>query len=249
MSRQSLQETETLDMWGSAIEEAYLEPGTLPHSLKQFFECTPEPPAQTRTPSSPKGHSPFVVVRVERSSKAVQELLAKDGFVHSRRFSVLPSYRAPRWLLPLGGSNQMLLATRIYAPYAPTSRVLKSMFLRVIKAGWRGWGCGRLLVAAKAPLPLEIMVREITGESEPIFALSLGYGGTFRKLTIQVMRSDGEILGYIKFPITHTATSRVRHEAAVLQRLWTFAPLRPHIPRVLYANNWGDGFLLFQSAG
>jgi thiamine kinase-like enzyme len=149
----------------------------------------------------------------------------------------------------LGDTQQMLVGSQIYVPYAPTARLLKAMFLRVTKAGWKGWGCGELLVASKGPLPLEVMVRDVTGESEPTFAMSLGFGGNFRKLAVQVMRPNGEILGYIKLPLTEAATERVRHEAAILERLWNFAPLHPHIPKVLYASEWADGFLLFQSTG
>jgi hypothetical protein len=149
----------------------------------------------------------------------------------------------------LGDTNQILAGSQIYAPYAPSARLLKAMFLRVVKAGWEGWGCRQLLVASKGLLPLEAMVRNVTGEPELTFAMSLGFGGKLRKLTVQVMRPDGEIMGYIKFPLTEAATERVRHEAAILERLWNFAPLRQHIPKVLYASEWADGFLLFQSTG
>jgi hypothetical protein len=79
--------------------------------------------------------------------------------------------------------------------------------------------------------------------------LSLGTPNRFRKLTIQVMRPNGEILGYIKLPLTEEATERVRHEAEVLERLWSFAALRGHIPKVLHAGDWGYGYILFQSRG
>jgi hypothetical protein len=106
-----------------------------------------------------------------------------------------------------------------------------------------------VLVASRGPLPLEALVREVTGESQPVFALSLGTALRFRKLTVQVMRPSGEILGYIKLPLTDAAAERVRHEAGTLNRLWSFAALRSHIPRVLYSGVWGDGAILFQSGG
>ena len=90
---------------------------------------------------------------------------------------------------------------------------------------------------------------EVTGEREPTFAMSLGVGGNVRKLTVQVMRPNGEILGYIKLPLTEAAAERVRREAGILERLRHFAPLRPHIPKVLYAGEWSDGYILFQSPG
>jgi Phosphotransferase enzyme family len=92
-------------------------------------------------------------------------------------------------------------------------------------------------------------VGKVTGERQPVFSLSVGTESPFRKLTVQVMRPDGEILGYIKLPLTETAVQRVRHEAETLNRLWSFPALRSHIPRVLYSGEWGDGAILFQSGG
>ena len=227
----------------------HLEAGTLQRALEQLLGPAVEPAPQNRTKLlNPTTHPVSVTVHQGASRRSVEEL-AKNGFVHFHRFSVLPSCKAPRWLLPLGDTHQMLVGSQICAPHAPTSRLLKAVFLRVIKAGWRGWGCGQLLVASKGPLPLELMVRDVTGEPEPTFAMSLGFAGNFRKLTVQVMRPNSEILGYIKLPLTEAATERVRHEAAILERLWNFAPVRPHIPKVLYASEWAHGFLLFQSTG
>jgi peptidoglycan/xylan/chitin deacetylase (PgdA/CDA1 family) len=62
------------------------------------------------------------------------------------------------------------------------------------------------------------------------------------------MRPNGEILGYMKLPLAGAAPSRVRHEAMVLERLWNFPALRPHIPQLLHAGTWNDSYLLFQSA-
>jgi hypothetical protein len=96
---------------------------------------------------------------------------------------------------------------------------------------------------------MEALVREVTGECQPVFALSLGTEIRVRKLTVQVMHPNGEILGYIKLPLTDAAVERVRHEAETLNRLWSFPALRPHVPRVLYSGEWGDGYILFQSRG
>jgi len=119
----------------------------------------------------------------------------------------------------------------------------------MVAARCHGFVLPRMLVASRAALPVEALVREVTGECQPVFALSLGTESRFRKLALQVMRPSGEILGYIKLPLTDAAVERVRHEAEVLNNLWNFAALRPHIPRVLYSGEWGDGYILFQSGG
>ena len=137
----------------------------------------------------------------------------------------------------------------IYTPYASRARILKGLLVRAVKAGWQGLARSRVLIAAREPLALENLVREVPGDASPVFALSLGTPGRYRKLTVQVMGSDGEILGYIKLPLTEAATERLRHEAEVLSRLGNFATLRPHVPKLLHAGEWADGYILFQSRG
>jgi hypothetical protein len=51
----------------------------------------------------------------------------------------------------------------------------------------------------------------------------------------------------MKLPLTDPAIDRVRNEAAILERLWKFPTLRPHIPRPFYAGNWNNTYVLFQS--
>ena len=92
-------------------------------------------------------------------------------------------------------------------------------------------------------------MREVTGECQRSLPCRWAPRDRFRKLTIQVMRPEGEILGYIKLPLTEAATERVRHEAEMLGRLWNFPALRCHIPEVLYAGDWENGYILFQSRG
>lgn len=208
---------------------------TLQTALKQFVgegdECSDSP------------------VVLENPSPRTVRTLRANGYQYLRKFSVLPSGKAPRWLLPLGDTNQMLASCQGYTPYRPAARLLKAMLLRVIKAGWKGTGCRQVLVASKDPLPLEVLVREVTGEREPVFAFSLGPLGAFRKMTAHAMRPSGEILGYLKFPVAKAATERVRHEAEVLERLWLFPALRPHIPTILHAGTWAERYVLFQSPG
>jgi hypothetical protein len=68
-------------------------------------------------------------------------------------------------------------------------------------------------------------------------------------VTVQAMRPGGEILGYIKLPLTEGAGQRIRHEAATLEQLRRSHLLRQHVPEVLFAGEWHDRYTLFQSAG
>jgi peptidoglycan-N-acetylglucosamine deacetylase len=125
---------------------------------------------------------------------------------------------------------------------------MKHVLTRIIRTGWNGWARHRVLVASRESLPLEVLVSEITGERNPVFALSLGNQPAVRKLTVQAMRPDGNILGYVKLPLTDCAAERVRHEGMILERLWNSPALRRHIPRLLHAGVWGESYALFQTA-
>lgn len=181
-------------------------------------------------------------------SASLTNSLTKRGYTHLRRFIVLPSRRMPRWLLPGGLSNATLAGTHIYLPQKWVPRTFKTLVVQMIRRGWDRWPHSEVLIASKGPLPFELLITAVTQERNPIFALSLARRLAVRKLTVQVMRPNGEILGYVKLPLARAATERVRHEATVLEKLWTFPNLRPHIPQLFHAGTWGDSYLLFQSA-
>jgi len=165
-----------------------------------------------------------------------------QGDLMRHRFAVLPSRQEPRCLLPLGDSRTTLEGFRVYTPYGFGARLRKALLAQIVKTGWSGWAMHSLYVGE--PLGLKALVTNVTGERNPAFAMLLGPPGKYRKLTIQVMRSAGETLGYIKLGLTNPASERVRHEASVLEDL---SGLRPQVPSVLYSGDWQNGYMLFQS--
>jgi hypothetical protein len=177
----------------------------------------------------------------------VQDAAPESGRVHS--FSVLPSPRDPRLLVPLEDREAALRALEIYSPYQRKARLLKRGLSLAIRSGSGLWARHRVSLAAGSLSGLERLVTESTGEENPRFAFSIGTPVEARKFTVQAMRADGEILGYVKFPLNDAAAERVRHEAATLEHLSRFSALRPHIPRVLFAGEWHGQSILFQTAG
>jgi hypothetical protein len=135
----------------------------------------------------------------------------------------------------------------MYEPHKWAARAVKSTLLTLMKVGWNGACCSKVVIASTGKLGLEKLVHDVTGEAQPVFAMSLGRQAAVRKLTVQVMRPSGEILGYIKLPLTATAVGRVRNEARMVERLWTFPTLRLHIPQLLYSGNWNGTYVVFQS--
>jgi len=182
-------------------------------------------------------------------SRRLRRDLECNRFTHIQEYSILPGRTKPRWLLPVKKSL-MLSGLNLYAPFSKRGRFLKSLLSGMIHLGWKGRTNTKILLASRKPLPFQVLVSEITGEEQPEFALSLGNADQFHSLVVQAMCRNGEILGYIKMPLTAAAVKFVRNEAKVLNHLWEHScSLRHHIPRVLYSGEWQNHFVLFQSAG
>jgi Phosphotransferase enzyme family len=187
------------------------------------------------------------VVVLENTSSRMIETLAAGGYVHQRRFALLPSRRTLRWLLPHMPERRSIDGLQLYVPYGNIGRIIKSLVVHARSAGWHGWFRDTIVVASKSPTPLEVLLTEITGEQEFVFSVSRGTPGAFQKLTVQVMRTDGSILGYVKLPATAAANDRLRNEAAIVSKLSEYAALRSHIPRLIYAGLLNARYILFQS--
>lgn len=190
-----------------------------------------------------------VAVVAGLSSQLLAARLRSHGFTSIRRFVIFPTARSVRWIIPARNHHSTRVVLQTYTAYGARTRWLKRLLLATTRLGWTALARDKLLVGSRQPLEIESLVSDITGEPQPVFALTLGTQGAFRKLSIQVMRPDGEILGYIKLPMTVEAIERVRHEAAMLGSLFSFVVLRSQIPRVLHAGAWGESYILFQSAG
>jgi len=180
-------------------------------------------------------------------SHELSKVLRHKGYTHFRRFVSLPSRDAVRWLLPIGNAGGTVEGTQIYVPHRWLPRAAKELFIAAIKMGWNGALLPQVVIASTEPLRLETLVSSVTGVNAPLFALSFGRRPAVRKLTVQAMHPEGGVLGYMKLPLTECAMERVCHEASVLERLWGYPALHPHIPRLLYAGAWNGSYMLFQS--
>jgi len=94
---------------------------------------------------------------------------------------------------------------------------------------------------------LKHIVSRMTGEVHPAFAISIGARGKYQKITVQAMKRNGEVLGFAKIPMTAAAEDRARREAEVLSKLGSYPHLDDCIPKLLWAGDWQDTFLLFEA--
>jgi hypothetical protein len=197
--------------------------------------------------NEPNQNDEHVVFMTGASSGTLASSLRRNGFMNVREFMVLPSASQARWVIPIGVTVCTSSGLDIYAPHKIVARAWKQLLAITTLAGCTGWARHKLIIGSRQPLSLELLIKHVMGEGDPVFSLSLGAPGRFRKLTIQIMNRDGEILGYAKLPITREAVARIRHEAATLQYLSKFSALRNQVPRLLYAGEWEDGYILIQS--
>jgi hypothetical protein len=169
------------------------------------------------------------------------------------------------------GSERQPGTPRLYAP-AQTRRIAVAEEAALVFATERGWQIDSRISALRSLFcggpPSEsrrladecnrlarmgarscagCVRKAITNRKSREQNLSLGTPGAFQKLAVQVMREDGEILGYLKMPLTEAAGDRLRHEATILQKLRAFPQLRGRIPDLLYSGNWNETYVLFQT--
>jgi hypothetical protein len=221
---------------------------TLDGVLRLFLGWNREDPLPAAEELSRNGPAlPDVLVSRSQESSVCKQL-ARQGYTHQHRFAILPSRTQPRWLLPLTNARRTIDGFELYTPYSRATRLMKALVVRVRATGWEGWVRHSVLMAARAPLPIEKLVTEVTGERHLTFAVSLGTPGPVQKLTVQMMRTDGRILGYLKMPLKSGAEQRLRHEADTIEKLQRFAKIRAHIPQLLFAGSWEGRFVVFQSA-
>jgi hypothetical protein len=220
--------------------------GSLETALRAFLGWIPDIPL--RFDELPDGSAALPDLAVFKNcTPKVTKRLARDGHIHQHRFAVLPSRKKARWLLPLTNRTLALDGFELYKPFSTGARMMKTLVLLVRATGWSGWVQDEVLIASRSLLPIERLVSDVTGENQFIFTLSLGTPGAFQKLTVQVMRPDGVILGYLKMPLTEAAGQRLSNEAEFLTKLSRFPQMRSHVPRLLFGGLWNGRNILFES--
>jgi hypothetical protein len=170
-----------------------------------------------------------------------------SGIRWRQQFAVVPSFAKPFLLVPVGNAQCVKNGLRLYSPYARRARLLKTVLSPILQNAKMHFLYPILWMESFERLAIQDLVTQITGEHNPIFAMRIGAPGRYQKLTLNAMRPNGELLGYVKLPLTPDASGRVRHEATMLRRLAEYPQLRPHLPQCLYDGLLGEKYVLFQS--
>ncbi len=189
--------------------------------LREILQCSPEshPRTSTRTP-------------------------------RTISYAAVPSARNVRWLLPLNNRRCTRNGLSIYTPFAARARFMKAGLTLIsnFPSLWPSVRDHVTLNSFEYLVPLERLTHEFTGIHHPVFCFAIGTAGKYRKLSGQVMDLQGNVGGFLKISLTDDARGRVEREAKVLQELAAADVLAGQIPRVLYAGNWSNKFLLLTTA-
>ena len=165
---------------------------------------------------------------------------------HVEMYAVLPSSSQQRWLVPAGNRALALSGLDVYQPYGVLGGAIKRALAVSIRCGLNLYARKTLGVSAADAGALRRLIENVTGERDCGFALLIGNFGRYRKATIQVMTPAGDVLGYLKVPLTSEADERVRNEGWAVAQVAQIPGLKGRVPEVLFAGEWNGRYVLLQ---
>lgn len=160
------------------------------------------------------------------------------------------------YLVPLKSRRAAAAALRLYNPQTLKARLSRRLLAVGLRLGVgqpflkRTW----LPMATMAgPQPahqgsLFTYLQDVLGQDHLTFAVSLGSPGPHSKPVVQMMDTEGRIVGYAKVGRDETSNALVQNEAQVLQALASACWQTFSLPEVLATAWWRDHFLCVLSA-
>ena len=182
---------------------------------------------------------------------------APAGFERAEAYLALPRAANPRLLVPLGSSRAAAAAlARNHDATSPKARLGRAALGAGLKVGLTQRVADRVdvfvdpsLSAAERPQHLLTEhLREIFGRPDLEMAVILGVPRLNRKPVLQVLASDGTVVGYVKAAWNDLTAGLVRNEARVLADLAAAEPTTFTPPAFVAAGPWGDLELIAASA-
>jgi hypothetical protein len=165
-------------------------------------------------------------------------------------WGLLPDRRDPRLLVPLDSPRPAATALRQYSDgMTQRARLAKALLGLGLRCGGVQWLLRRrglvLLVGAHggdgpAAMPLLDHAAEVLGKDDLTAAIIVGSPRPNRKPVVQLLRTDGAPVGYMKVGWNHLTRRLVRNEASVLARLAEREPGNFSAPRLLHHGRWRD---------
>lgn len=172
------------------------------------------------------------------------------------KFAVVPSLKAPRFLIPLESRKPAVNSLRTYSAQKPLARSFKWGLATGLRLG-----IAQPLLRQRVSIqrvgsdnssvlrdcPLDQFLAQALGKSEVFLGVSLGTPTVHQKPLIQVMDREGRPLGYAKIGWNRDTISIVENEAEVLKRLSPIEFENGMTPRALITERWKEYYVLLQS--
>ncbi|HEV3494968.1 MAG TPA: hypothetical protein VHA34_01315 [Actinomycetes bacterium] len=182
---------------------------------------------------------------------------APAGFQRAEAYLVLPRAANPRLLVPLGSPRAAAAAlARNHDATSAKARLGRAALGAGLKVGVTQRLADRIDVfvdpaLSPAERPQHLLtehLREIFGRPDVEMAVILGVPRLNRKPVLQVLASDGTVVGYVKAAWNDLTAGLVRNEARVLADLAAAKPATFVPPAFVAAGPWGDLELIAASA-
>jgi glycosyltransferase involved in cell wall biosynthesis len=214
--------------------------------LSKILEACFEVPHSALADRPPDADAAITAVRTGAQTKGLSVALANNGYRWQQTFAVLPNSSTARWLVPIGTQELPGAALDMYMPYSRVARILKWGLKLSFRIG--NWGLREKVVIAATTKPeLLSELEAATGQNDLTFAVQRGGVLSSGHITAQLLRQDGQRLGYLKIGTTPDGNRKVQRESAALSLLANTA-VSGNVPRVLHDGLVGGRRFLLQDA-
>jgi len=179
------------------------------------------------------------------------------GYGRVEAYLVLPRAANPRLLVPLGSPQAAATAlARNHDATSKKARLARAALGLGLRVGLTQRVADRVDVfvdpslspAERSQHVLTEHLRDMFGRSDLEMAVILGVPRLNRKPVLQVLASDGAVVGYVKAAWNDLTAGLVRNEARVLADLAEAKPTTFTPPAFVAAGPWGDLELIAASA-
>lgn len=167
--------------------------------------------------------------------------------IHSGRYThailQLPDGRG--YLLLLENARVFRSCLNLYAAQTVKARVAKRALKVLSSLGLKGPGLPRIRVEEKDSHDGVLQtLREVFGQKDLVFAVSLNMPGPYRKPVLQVMTSSGKVLGYAKVGWNAITKKLVQNETLALRQLSQQGLKGIVFPEILYVGQSSERFVM-----
>jgi hypothetical protein len=162
------------------------------------------------------------------------------------RMLALPSTSSPRMMVPIGPPRVSAAAVRgLASARSPRARMRRDLTSLALRLGVGGALVGRMGVDVAAN-GIGEHLSEILGTHVHV-AMSVGSPRANRKPVLILLRSNGEVAGYVKVGVDALTRDLVTTEANALRRLARWNMPRFTVPTLVHAGSWRTVHIVVQS--